>query len=195
MATGTHAEGRTLRMSQSVGQVRLRRDGPVERYARAVEAGAGFAGLLLVALAVLTWSPLAPAGAADLRVAVTLSALSGAWPLLRVAFCGVRYETVFDVAAQELRQSRMTAGGRARTVLALPIDLIESLHIHRAPPGMPSHLAARDAAGKRIYIGTAPLAQLERVHHEIVAALRLTPGRTTKPRRITPPTGALTAAA
>ncbi|WP_375262541.1 hypothetical protein [Palleronia sp.] len=194
MATGTHAKGRTLIMSQSLGQVRLRRDGPVERHARAVELGAWAAGLLLVASALLAWSPFAPASTADLRIAVTLSALSGAWPLLRLAFCGVRYETVFDVGAQEFRQHRMTAGGRARTVLTLPIDLVNSVHIHRAPPGMPSHLAARDAAGKRIYIGTAPLAQLERMHHEIVAALCLAPARTGRPRRGVSPT-AMTAAA
>lgn len=184
MATGTQTQRRTLRMSQSIGQVRLRRDGPVERHARAVELGAGLVGLLLVTLAALSWSPLTPVGAADLRVAVTLSALAGAWPLLRLAFCGARYETVFDVAAQELRQYRLTSGERARIVLALPLHLVDSVHIHRAPAGTPSRLAVRDAAGRRIYIGTAPLAQLERIHTEIVAALHLAPSRTARPRRV-----------
>ena len=180
MATGTRPKGRTLRMSQNVGQVRLRRDGPVERNARTVELGACAAGLLLVLLGVLACTPLAPGAAPDLRVAVTLLAFSGAWPLLRLAFCGVRYETVFDVGAQELRQHRITAAGRVRTVLALPIDLVNSVHIHRGARGMPFHLAARDAAGTRIYIGTAPLAQLERMHIEIVAALQLAPSRTAR---------------
>ena len=183
---GTEAHGRSLRMTQSVGQVRLLRDGPVERHARAVEIGACLAGLLLVTLAILAWSPLAPEGAPDLRIAVTLSGLSGAWPLFRLALGGVRYETVFDVGAQEVRQYRITAAGRARPVLTLPLGLVDSVHIHRVSQGKPSHLAARDAAGRRIYIGTAPLAQLERMQVEIVTALRAAPSRTQRPRRAAP---------
>lgn len=183
MARGTHADGRSLRMTQSVGQVRLRRDGPLERHARAIETGACLCGMFLVTLAVLAWTPLWPAGVADLRLAAALSGLSGAWPLLRLAIGGVRYETVFDVGAQEMRQYRITAGGRARAVLTLPLGLVDSVHIHRGPPGMPARLAARDAAGNRIYIGTGPLAQLERMHLAIVAALRAAPARTERPRR------------
>ncbi|SFG19144.1 hypothetical protein SAMN04488020_101459 [Palleronia marisminoris] len=178
--------GRSLSMTQSVGQVRLLREGPVERHARAVEIGACLAGLLLVTLAILAWSPLAPHGVADLRIAVTLSGLSGAWPLLRLGFGGVRYETVFDVGSQEVRQYRITAGGRARAVLTLPLGLVDSVHIDRGPAGRPSHLAARDAAGKRIHIGTAPLAQLERMHVEIVTALRAAPARAPRRRRSVP---------
>ena len=188
------ANGRTLTMWQGVGQLRLRRDGPVERHARLVELAAWLGSLSLVAVAFLVWSPLYTPPTADLRIAITLSALSGAWPLLRFGFGGVRVETVFDIGAQELRQYRITSGGRTRIVRTLPIDLVDSVHIHRGPPERPAQLVARDAAGLRLHIGTGPLTQLERMHAEIVAALRVAPKRGHTPRRIHR-RGALTALA
>lgn len=150
------------------GRIRFFRNGPVDRYAAIAETGlmalaAGLAGIT-AALWVLPGAPAGP-GIVATKLFMSLAALATALVLARAGWLGLKTETVIDPRQGEFRQYAVSAKGRARQIGRMPLDWVESFYIKRGRGGRASQFRAHVKGGGTILIGSAPSAELERIHH------------------------------